>query len=445
LVPHHPERLATEGGIAPLRRDEIPVPRWTFTVGPGVVQLRREARGVEWEGRDEFDDGYEHQLSIAGSTWWGLNEPVTAGCQGSAAIEDLPSEGEPGKWTGKSRAYMTRTLALLDWSPIITSACGRPAMVTLTYPGDWRACLDKRDRSGQQIPMGRVVKRHLGAFFKAWERTIGPAACVWKLEFQARGAPHVHLYLMCPDQVMWSRGRGRGATATAITVREFVLLTWARIVGAQGEDRAKHERAGTAVDFAEGAKYTDPKRLAVYFTRHTAKGSKSKAYQHQAPDDFGKVGRWWGYRHLEHCTSTVQLDESLVVDTRRFLRALERARYQRTVVDVKGNRPVYEMRPAARPLRVRRVNRTTGEIRRRSVNRRRVTKSLYGSAGGFLLVNDGPEVTAALAVFLHQLQRDRFGCDRPLERRGGGEPRNECAIVESGAEQFGEAVDGQGL
>jgi hypothetical protein len=57
-------------------------------------------------------------------------------------------------------------------------------MLTLTYPGDWLAV----------APNGEAVKRHLAALAKRYERVWGePLVCIWKLEFQARGAPHFHL------------------------------------------------------------------------------------------------------------------------------------------------------------------------------------------------------------------------------------------------------------
>src|SRR5262249_47414679 len=57
----------------------------------------------------------------------------------------LAEHGEPSppgrgrhitSWSAKSRGRMTRRLAELDWTPL-TSSGRLPAMVTLTYPGDW--------------------------------------------------------------------------------------------------------------------------------------------------------------------------------------------------------------------------------------------------------------------------------------------------------------------
>lgn len=91
--------------------------------------------------------------------------------------------GEVISWTRKSRARMARQLASLDWS-YLADAPGLPAMLTLTYPADW-------------VPVagsGKDVKRHLRMLQLRWERAWGePLRGAWKLEFQARGAPHVHI------------------------------------------------------------------------------------------------------------------------------------------------------------------------------------------------------------------------------------------------------------
>ena len=57
-------------------------------------------------------------------------------------------------------------------------------MLTLTYPGDWLAVASN----------GEAVKRHFAALAKRYERSWGePLLCIWKLEFQSRGALPFHL------------------------------------------------------------------------------------------------------------------------------------------------------------------------------------------------------------------------------------------------------------
>jgi len=47
------------------------------------------------------------------------------------------------------------------------------------------------------------------------------------------------------------------------------------------EERRKHRAAGTGVDYAEGIKLTDPRRMAVYFAKYGTAGGKE--YQHRVP------------------------------------------------------------------------------------------------------------------------------------------------------------------
>ena len=62
-------------------------------------------------------------------------------------------------------------------------------MVTLTCPGDWESV----------APDGASVKRHMVVWRKRFQREWGePARYIWKLEFQRRGAPHIHLWMAPP-------------------------------------------------------------------------------------------------------------------------------------------------------------------------------------------------------------------------------------------------------
>jgi hypothetical protein len=48
--------------------------------------------------------------------------------------------------------------------------------------------------------------------------------------------------------------------------RRWLSITWADIVAhPDPEQRRRHRIAGTGVDYAEGIRLTDPRRMAVYF------------------------------------------------------------------------------------------------------------------------------------------------------------------------------------
>jgi hypothetical protein len=232
-------------------------------------------------------------------------------------------------WSPKSRANMVRRMASTQWRPMLVN--GVAPMVTLTYPGPWTAF----------APSRAVVGRHLEAFKEAYRRdfltaaligplpkgshgrprvALAPVLGAWKLEYQRRGAPHVHLLLPVP------LGFGLGE------FRQWVGATWAGIIwsdrGADflrlllvlGHDSesasavyAEHERrsfaAGTGVDFAEGVRCRDPRRIAVYFLGHSLKHKDGKEYQHQLPASYaGRAGRFWGIWGLEDSTEVRYLD-----------------------------------------------------------------------------------------------------------------------------------------
>lgn len=154
------------------------------------------------------------------------------------------------------------------------------AMLTLTYPGNWRAV----------APDGRTVKRHMKAFRKRWERFCRAAGvsagALWFLEFQKRGAPHVHF------DVWFAEG-----SVDPRMARKWLSRAWAEIVGAEGSELEKHKRAGTQLallrhpDFRYAAKYA------------------SKIAQKTVPLSFAGVGRlWgtWGYRPPEPVTVSIR-------------------------------------------------------------------------------------------------------------------------------------------
>jgi hypothetical protein len=60
--------------------------------------------------------------------------------------------------------------------------------------------------------------------------------------------------------------------------------TWEESGPTDPEERRKHLLAGTGVDYAEGVKLTDPRRMAVYFAKYGTAGNKE--YQHQVPREW---------------------------------------------------------------------------------------------------------------------------------------------------------------
>lgn len=179
------------------------------------------------------------------------------------------------EWSRKSRASMVRRLCSLDYSPLFADDDHAPAVITLTYPGDWLAV----------APDGASAKSHVAALRKRYQREYGmPLRGVWKMEFQARGAVHFHIFCAPP---------------TGAGFATWLSKAWADVVDAPDPtERAAHVGAGTRMDWAEGLRASDPRRVAVYFTKHGSANFGDKEYQNRPPAEWlteGKVlGRFWG-------------------------------------------------------------------------------------------------------------------------------------------------------
>lgn len=146
-------------------------------------------------------------------------------------------------------------------------------MITLTSPANWRDVYVAEGVSG-----GRLLKGHLEAFRKRLERFLkrhGVASwsALWFLEFQRRGAPHVHLMLFgckLPEPVRRA-------------LRNWCGGAWSSVVG--NPDRvelAKHCRTGTQVA-----------RMKCKHFGYAVKYA-TKTEQKEVPHYFRDVGRFWG-------------------------------------------------------------------------------------------------------------------------------------------------------
>ena len=258
-------------------------PRWFLSVSPGTVRVHRRLVAPK-EPRWEDDD-------------------VTL------------TEGRAGKpivsWSEKSRANMTATLPSYDYSPMF--ADGRPtAMVTLTLPGqDWE----------RLVPDLATFKKAVDRFQQQYQRAWGarPVA-VWKMEFQRRGAPHLHLFMVPPAGL--SKGRrlrpeaGFSGGLGGLTFQSWLGPAWAKIIdpAMSGVGFRDHAMYGTGIDYREGERFSDPRRIAVYFSKHGAFSEKD--YQNDIPEhwrakiieDGGGGARFWGAWQLSKAVHTVELN-----------------------------------------------------------------------------------------------------------------------------------------
>jgi hypothetical protein len=354
-----PQLVAVAASMFPAIREaagptaiETEGPRWEIVIAPGAIQVRTRdwARGSRYQEREARRQAKEVD-QLAG--WL-------------ADRGEFPADREPSReiigWSRASRANMVKTLCQLDYTPLFADPTRLPAMLTLTYPGDWLTV----------APNGKAVKSHLKTLRKryrrAWREDL---ACVWKLEFQRRGAPHIHMLIVPPHGV-----------AEHHSFRQWISTAWADVVNhPDPTEHARHVLAGTGIDWTQGLRSTDPKRVAVYFTKHGAFAAKE--YQHCVPQAWQTKGRgpgrFWGYWVLRPARAGVQVLPAVGLTVGRLLRRWARAQ------------------GTTRQTTRMRVNQTTGRIRYRN-SRVRVRRLL--GCRGWVSVNDGAVFAAQIARYL---------------------------------------------
>lgn len=134
------------------------------------------------------------------------------------------------------------------------------SMLTLTYP--------------REFPNdGRDVKRNLNHFLVMLRKKVPALEYLWFLEFQKRGAPHIHLLI-------------RGARVNK-PMMQWVSQTWYRVCGT-GD--VKHLAAGTRLE-----RIKVPNGARNYAVKYA-----HKMQQKSVPPNYRNVGRFWG------CTRTVK-------------------------------------------------------------------------------------------------------------------------------------------
>jgi len=209
----------------------------------------------------------------------------------------------------------------------------RLAMVTLTYPGDWRSC----------CPNGRTLKRHLRAFRERWRRRWGAPRGTWVIEFQPRVdrpvaqqlAPHIHLYVELPDGAVLESDLTDGRL-----VWDWARRVWWEIVGSgNGKHRywGAHVRPCAYGDF--GTSRDNAKRVGDYLWRESG-----KLAQKVVPDGFAGV-KWWDVWGMAPIEDEQEIGQGEFVQLRRIVR---RKRDEVTGVKVKPRDPDGRLVPRSR-------------------------------------------------------------------------------------------------
>lgn len=151
---------------------------------------------------------------------------------------------------------------------------GRLALLVLETKMEFRSLLTLTFGNAYSMD-GRITKKLLNRFL-CWLRTLGQLEYCWFLEWQTRGAPHIHILLN------WQHSCRR---------HKQIALEWARLnqktLGLDDKDtgkiRAQHKRP----EVWENVRSKDG--AARYVVKYAL-----KAYQKIAPKEYYNVGRFWG-------------------------------------------------------------------------------------------------------------------------------------------------------
>ena len=170
---------------------------------------------------------------------------------GAAPFREEVTRGEVVEFSYQSRQRLAFVAANTD--VVFTT------MVTLTYPLEFPSD-------------GCKVRRDRGAFLCFLRRKFPSLLYLWWLEFQRRGAPHIHLVLDLPWPTTFRRVRA---------LRVDVAEAWYRIVGSEDP---KHARAGTRTE-----RIRKPDGAARYAVKYAL-----KMRQKVVPEGYRSVGRFWG-------------------------------------------------------------------------------------------------------------------------------------------------------
>jgi hypothetical protein len=397
---------------------------WYLRLSPGVMGLRCTDENKKEKADQRAKDAERKAADIAA---------LFAACLPCPLFALRPSGGSTGEireWSPRSRSRMSELVGSLDYSEW-SQKDGALAMVTLTLPGDWLTV----------APDGKTFKKLLRRFELRWRRTVGDWRCLWKLEFQRRGAPHWHGLMRVPALV------GRQ------TFEEWLSATWADCVAHPDPiERMKHEKAGTGVDFS-GKDFSDPRRISLYFLGHSSKTTDGKEYQHRVPEEWqvgGKgPGRFWGNPGLSSASREIEITERDAVQAARVLRKVKRGRaWEVAVLRERGNLPVgertdhktfcVELRQKAGQKRGRSAHRTfnrklreaaeaKGEYSGFKISRARFVPSSLGgggyAVGGWVLVNDGLQLGLDVARYFEWRAASGFGS--PLSTGTDAKSRND--------------------
>ena len=203
----------------------------------------------------------------------------------------LKSKPNPYLKRGKISKMSTQSLARLI-ATIQATEVSFASMITLTYPEVFP------DR-------GKVVKSDIG-WYTTWLRRRWETEYLWFLEFQKRGAPHVHVLVenvvVTPTQrveagLKWTERIMLSEWLSAVHSNKRAPAAW------MGQLTWKVASVNCHPTFWEIIR--EPAGARKYVTKYAA-----KQIQKQVPETFIDVGRFWGSSRGVQPEEVVTLDVS---------------------------------------------------------------------------------------------------------------------------------------
>lgn len=274
-------------------------------IAPGMVRLRRRDRSSADRARDrEVLDRHRdmtapdqpqrvgvafHDEARARFEAWADRQPMAL-IDWDAWTDDIPAIRKRGsivKWSRRSQMRLIQAVLQLDLAPLVRGKRS-PVMVTLTLPDQWL----------ELAPDAETLAAKFDDFRRRFEHKWGKARWIWKREFQRRGAPHFHLWMVPPVDALdeWAADLRR---------------MWVAALGVtNSRDRALALQHSVDVSRADGMKARDPRRLAFYFLKESGAAGR-KAYQNEPPAQWagtGGVGRYWGVRGISRAVVSIDID-----------------------------------------------------------------------------------------------------------------------------------------
>lgn len=187
--------------------------------------------------------------------------------------------GEVTEFSRKSRRRLMRKMMKVESGRLCD-----PVFLTLTWHKEWEAEHDE-------------VQRQLNAFLQALRRQWPDNRYLWRLEFQKRGAPHIHL-------ILWRPAGSNGLDAN--DVEEWASETWHRIT----EEPSEHHREYGA----DCRKITSWREASAYVSKYCGKVEENPQVEY--------TGRRWGTsRSLPvEPVASFEADLDFIHQLRRILR-----------------------------------------------------------------------------------------------------------------------------